>query len=239
MAEGYIKIYRKIWDNKLWFSEPFTRSQAWIDLILLANHKPATIFIRGHKIDLEIGELAYSIKSLAERWRWSQGKVERLLDVLKTERQIERQSMSSTTVISILMYKEYQVIGEANGTKRGNRRRTDGEQTETNNNVDNVNNVDGVFTDSQKTGFERFQKWISENAKNVSEMKEPFTIEQYLKISGQAKDEKGKIIAGYSPESVKDMLTRMHNHAELKKKNVSAYYTLKNWFRMDYYKNTK
>ena len=39
MNQGWIKLHRTLQDNKLWYSEPLTKGQAWVDLILLANHK--------------------------------------------------------------------------------------------------------------------------------------------------------------------------------------------------------
>jgi len=36
--EGWIRLYRKMQDNPLWTSEPFTRGQAWIDLLMIAGY---------------------------------------------------------------------------------------------------------------------------------------------------------------------------------------------------------
>ena len=47
--QGWIALNRKIVENPMWLSEPFSRSHAWIDLILLANHKPNFFFIRDIK----------------------------------------------------------------------------------------------------------------------------------------------------------------------------------------------
>ena len=40
MTEGWIKLHRKIWENKYWL-EPrrFSKAEAWIDIMLLASHK--------------------------------------------------------------------------------------------------------------------------------------------------------------------------------------------------------
>ena len=62
---GYIALHRKIIDNEFYFSEKFTKTQAWIDLLLLANHSGQTIFIRNIEIKLKVGELCYSQLSLA------------------------------------------------------------------------------------------------------------------------------------------------------------------------------
>jgi hypothetical protein len=76
MHRGYIKLFRKMQDNKLWLSEPFTRSQAWIDLILLANHRPGVIRVRGNRVDVKRGQVGWSQVALAKRWKWSRGKVQ-------------------------------------------------------------------------------------------------------------------------------------------------------------------
>ena len=35
---GWIKIHRDILYHEIWSDKPFSKGQAWIDLILLANH---------------------------------------------------------------------------------------------------------------------------------------------------------------------------------------------------------
>jgi hypothetical protein len=49
MAEsnGWIKLHRKIVESPDWLSEPFTRGQAWVDLLLIANHTTGHIRKRG------------------------------------------------------------------------------------------------------------------------------------------------------------------------------------------------
>ncbi|KKM27895.1 hypothetical protein LCGC14_1570130 [marine sediment metagenome] len=47
MHRGYIKLWRKLQNSSLWLDEKFTRGQAWVDLICLANHKNGYIRKRG------------------------------------------------------------------------------------------------------------------------------------------------------------------------------------------------
>ena len=138
---GWIKLHRQIQDNPLYFSEPFTRSCAWIDLLLLANHKDAFFYKRGVKVDVKIGQVGYDIESLSKRWQWSRGKVERFIKHLENEQQVVRQKSNVTTLISIVKYKEYQSDGNANSKASS---KADGQQTvkqtDTNKNVKNENN---------------------------------------------------------------------------------------------------
>jgi len=121
--DGWVAVHRQIQEWELYFSEKFTKTQAWIDLIILANHKRNTIFIRGNKVVMERGEIGWSEDSLAKRWKWSRGKVRRYLEWLKTEQQIEHQQNSVLSKIIIVNYDQYQPNGTTDRT-------TDGRQIE-------------------------------------------------------------------------------------------------------------
>ena len=82
MQEGWIKLYRSSFENRLYFDEPFTRFQAWIDLLLLANHKDGSFFKRGNIVKVPRGTVARSMKELADRWQWSEAKVSRFINFL-------------------------------------------------------------------------------------------------------------------------------------------------------------
>lgn len=107
--KGWVRIYRKIEDNELWFLEPFTKAQAWIDLFLNANHKDGIIQIRGNVIPIKRGQIGWSELTMVERWKWSKGKVRRFLKLLETEKQIiQQKDRYITTIITILNYEKYQ-----------------------------------------------------------------------------------------------------------------------------------
>ena len=112
---GWIKIHRNITENPMYFSEPFTRMQAWIDLLLLANYRDGAIYVRGNKIDVKRGQIAKSQEFLATRWRWSRGKVLRFLAELQKCGQIVQQKNNVTTIISVVNYEYYQQDGTTDG----------------------------------------------------------------------------------------------------------------------------
>lgn len=85
--EGWISIYRQIIDNWLWKSnEPFDKRSAWIDLLLMVNHKTENIEFNGKIIAIERGQRITSIEKLADRWKWSRHKVSNFLIKLEKER---------------------------------------------------------------------------------------------------------------------------------------------------------
>lgn len=144
---GWIKLHRKIFDNPMYFSEPFTRMQAWIDLLLLANHSGQYFYIRGNRIDVKRGEVAHSMESLAQRWKWSRGKVLRYISQLENSQMIVQQKSHVITKLSITNYNTYQSDGTTDST-------TDGQQTvqqtDTNKNVKNDKNENNTSTPSTK-----------------------------------------------------------------------------------------
>jgi hypothetical protein len=151
MQEGWIKLYRSSFENRLYFDEPFTRFQAWIDLLLLANHKDGSFFKRGNIVKVPRGTVARSMKELADRWQWSEAKVSRFINFLESEyiKQVKAQKSNVTTLITILNYDRYQTN---EGAELRTNVLTNDAQTTTYKNVknkkeeNNINNSAGVFT---------------------------------------------------------------------------------------------
>jgi len=107
--KGWVRLYRHIEDNPLYFLESFTKAQAWIDLFLNANHKDGFISIRGNIVKIKRGQIGWSELTMASRWAWSKGKVRRFLKWLETEQQIkQRKDRYVTTIITILNYEKFQ-----------------------------------------------------------------------------------------------------------------------------------
>jgi hypothetical protein len=124
--EGWIRVYRKIQDNPYYFSESFTRSQAWLDMLIIANYKEGFFFKRGVKVVVNRAQIGWDVETLAKRWKWSRGKVERFFLDLEMQGQIIRQKTNVTTLISIVNYEQYQ--GDDNADSEPSRK-ADGHQT--------------------------------------------------------------------------------------------------------------
>jgi hypothetical protein len=122
---GWIKLHRSIMEHPYWLAEPFTRAQAWVDLLLLANHKEGHVRKRGILVVIERGCLAWSERALAERWRWSRDKVRRFLNELKKANQIARKVSQKTipknasvnALIYIVNYDSFQLGNTENDTE--------------------------------------------------------------------------------------------------------------------------
>ena len=101
MDSGFIMLSRDILEDEMYFSERFTRMQAFIDLCFLANFRERTFYKRGIKVDIKTGQLAKSEEELAERWRWSRNTVRKFLSELQESGRIEQQKSRLITVITI------------------------------------------------------------------------------------------------------------------------------------------
>jgi len=170
VRRGYIKLYRKAFDNPLYFSEKFTKFQAWTDLLLMANHKDAQVSIRGILVKVNRGQVLASEEYLAERWKWSRGKVRRFMQSLanplktsesssghrdggKTGQQIVQQKTNVTTIITITNYEEYQGDGTTDGTTSST---AESQQTDTLKNDKNNKNI--IYKGASVTNDKDFSK---------------------------------------------------------------------------------
>lgn len=108
MTEGYIKLYRSSLKDPLYMKEPFSKWHAWCDLILLAYYAPTDFFVRNVKQTAKRGCVYLSTRELADRWRWSRGKVERFIAYLIEDGRIKIKESNVVNCITILNYEKFQ-----------------------------------------------------------------------------------------------------------------------------------
>lgn len=158
---GWISIHRQLCDKKIWLSEPFTRGQAWVDLLMLANYENGFIRVRGVRHEVKRGQVGWSEITLAKRWKWSRGKVRRFFQELEeNEQQIVQEKNNVTTLISIVNYEKYQNCNTANGTTSST---TNGQQTVQQTDTNNKNNKNNKKNKKEIHGF------VPPNSNEISE----------------------------------------------------------------------
>lgn len=142
--EGFISIHRKIFDNWVWEEKPFSRGQAWIDILLLANHKDNKFPLGKEIVTVPRGSFITSELKLMERWGWGKTKTRTFLKLLEDDNMIVKKSNSKQTTITVCNYNTYQLSPNyketTNEPQINHRQTTDKLQTYTNNNDNNVNN---------------------------------------------------------------------------------------------------
>jgi hypothetical protein len=131
---AFIKIDREIFSHWIWNEKPFSRAQAWIDLIGLANHETKDFMHKGVLVHGQRGNVYRSKLWLADRWGWSRGKVDRFLNILEKENMIQENRVRigtvNGTVITIVNYGKFQdvraVKKTVNGQSTGSERTVNG-----------------------------------------------------------------------------------------------------------------
>ena len=90
MKSNWFAVNREFTSDKRWLSEPFTKGQAWIDLIGLARHTAGFMNLHKGSLWLERGQLAWSDAGLVARWQWSRNKVRKFMISLENDGLITR-----------------------------------------------------------------------------------------------------------------------------------------------------
>ena len=113
--KGYIPLYRSIQDHWIWDNdEPFSKGQAWIDLLLSANHEEKKINIGMTVVTINPGQMWTSYQKLARKWGWSYKKVVRYISMLKSDGMIGADGTPNGTLITLLNWDDFAIQGKAN-----------------------------------------------------------------------------------------------------------------------------
>jgi len=140
LADGWIKVWRKLADSQMWLEKPFSKGQAWIDLLLLATSSDHVSKYKGKDKVYKAGTVHFSLCFLTDRWGWSRNKVYRFINKLQNDGMLEYQGRTSNgtidrtlngtisdtmndttndTVLIVVNWALYQNKQEKNGTING------------------------------------------------------------------------------------------------------------------------
>ncbi|MBG1505947.1 DnaD domain-containing protein [Staphylococcus aureus] len=167
---GWISIDHSIQNHWL-FKEKrtFSKFEAWIYLLMEANHSKAKVPIGNQIVTVERGQRLTSILTLSDLFNWSRFKVKTFLDLLESDGMLEVKTTSKYTLITIVNYDFYQSeqgrnqhqndIKPTSKQHQSNINPTSKQhQTNTNNNDNKDNNEKNVNNEKKKTtAFDFFQ----------------------------------------------------------------------------------
>ena len=154
MSKGWISLHRKILDNPiLTRSRTYSRFEAFVYMLLKANHKDNKVVIGTQLIKVKKGSFITSQKQLMIEFNWGTSRLRSFLELLREDKMIEVKSNAISTHITINNYSELQ--GLQTDTKlKPKRNQTDTEsEAKTNNNVVNNDNNDNNDKISNETKF--------------------------------------------------------------------------------------
>ena len=228
MQQGWITLHRKIFDNFLWEDRPFSRGQAWIDLLLMANHEDKKVMFGGKVIEIKRGEKITSIRTLCERWGWSNSKVKYFFQQLKCEKMLVYKSDTKKTVYSIVNYNDYQEVEEyKNDTKttpKRNKSISKTYQKHTNNNDNNDNNDNNILNNlaNDKLFVPLIQKWneLPETVSKISTLKKD--TQRYKMLSQR--------VSEYGENKVLEAIEKIKQSSFLQGDNNKGWTITFEWF---------
>lgn len=223
---GWIKLYRNTLENPV-VCKDADHLVVWVHLLLNATHKPYDIMVGKERITLQPGQLATSRKSLSEKTKVSESKVERILKLFKIEQQIEQQSYSSNRIISILNWNKYQESEQQTEQQVNSEWTASEQQVNTNKNYKNIKNK-RIKEINNKTAFEEYTSnpTLIESLESFIEfrksIKKPMTDKAIKLMLGKldklAKDDQEKIAV-----LEQSILNGWQGIFELKDKGGNAY----------------
>lgn len=111
--DGWIKLHRKIWDNPI-VTKDSDHLAVWVWLLTHATHRERAAMFGGEKILLAPGQLITGRKQISEATGVNESKVKRILELFKSDQQIDQQTNRHGSVISIVRWVDYQKSDQQN-----------------------------------------------------------------------------------------------------------------------------
>lgn len=145
--EGWIKLHRKLLGNPIIVKDSDYLS-VWIYVLLNATHKEYDTLFQGKRITLQKGQLITGRKSISEKLKINESKVQRILKTLESEQQIKQQKGNKNRLITILSWDKYQQDEQQIEQQVNNNRTTSEQQVNTNKNVKNIKNGKNVINNN-------------------------------------------------------------------------------------------
>ena len=210
-SQGFTQIPNHIFDSIMWTDKKFDERHALMDLYRLAQFQEGYVIKKGRPIILKPGQVGWSQKKLAERWQWSDGKVRRFLNNMKTVGEIDIVKTNVSTTITLLNWIQNDRANEhANGNQIDR-------QTETKrypNNIDNTVNTDNTPIQGGGDVEKLFKMWLGD------------------KHDGKASTSGESIILkeALQHQPLKDWIPFLKKRLELKKAGEFVHDSMKYWF---------
>lgn len=175
--QGWVSIHRQLNDHWLWKDKPFSKGQAWIDILMRVNHKQAKVPIGNVIVDVEAGQTIWSIQDMATKWGWSRKKVSNFLNILQTELMLSQKRTSKYTLITVENWSMYQTEEHQKNNKG-----TSKEHQKNTNNNDNNDYKEIIDYLNLKVG-KNFKHSTAKTKKCIdARFNDGFTLEDFKKV---------------------------------------------------------
>jgi hypothetical protein len=107
MNEGWVSIYRQIFDNK--DLKDNNHLLIFIYMVVHASYKPTIVNYRRKRVVLKRGQLTVSLRDLCKRFKLTERKVRTILRNLETTQSLTHTLFKQLSVYTIVNYNKFQV----------------------------------------------------------------------------------------------------------------------------------
>lgn len=182
MQQGWISLHRKITEHPFYQEKrKFSKFEAWIDLLLLANHKDNKVLLGNEIIHVERGSFITSKRKLMERWGWSNTKIETYLNLLVEQGMLLVKSDTKKTVITIVNYDFYQ--GDVDKKRQETDTKTKRNRTNNNDNNENKNYYVEIIEFLNECASANYRHTTKKTMELINaRMKEGFTVDDFKTV---------------------------------------------------------
>ena len=139
MLDGWIKLHRHTLENPVIMKDA-DHFAIWTYLLLNASHKEHDFMLGSMKTRLKEGQLVTGRKSISDKLKINESKVQRVLKLFENEHLIKQQTNNKNRVISILCWQLEQKDEQQDKQQTNNKRTASEQQMNTYNNDKNVEN---------------------------------------------------------------------------------------------------
>lgn len=106
MSDGWVSIYRQIFDNK--DLKDNNHLLIFIYMVVHASHKPTIVTYRRKRVVLKRGQLTVSLRDLCKRFNLTERKVRTILRNLETTQSLTHTLFKQLSVYTIVNYNKFQ-----------------------------------------------------------------------------------------------------------------------------------
>jgi hypothetical protein len=106
MNDGWVSIYRQIFDNK--DLKDNNHLLIFIYMVVHASHKPTIVIYRRKRVVLKRGQLTVSLRDLCKRFNLTERKVRTILRNLETTQSLTHTLFKQLSVYTIVNYNKFQ-----------------------------------------------------------------------------------------------------------------------------------
>lgn len=208
---GFVLLFRRLLDNPVFRSD--AEAMAFALLVLRAAWKPTTVRYKGFLIRLDRGQIAISVRDLADRLEWSKDRVSRFLNTLANRDMIATARATGVNVITIRNYTTYQPAADMAATPLFSQPRQDRDRTATVNNEGNERNEGIRGSADKKSAIPKPAKPAKPKSTVPQEKASRKTAlppgwQPTLPVAGEA----GKIAATWTPKQFQSVFERFRDN---------------------------